>query len=140
MASQPEMRERGLEIPLLGVPLFSLLESAQVSLVLLVSLAEEIQSGGDGVWGEAAFASTGTDPNLYQLIPLSCSSGWLTSLFYVFCAHILFFPAICFETRQLIFPFHVASGDALPDSLTLLEDIHFQYMTAAARNLVKPFN
>ena len=51
MASQAEMRERErrLEIPLLGVPLFSLLESAQVPLVLLVSLTEEIQSGGDGV-------------------------------------------------------------------------------------------
>lgn len=36
--------ERGLEIPLLGVPLFSLLESAQVSSVLPVSLTEEIQS------------------------------------------------------------------------------------------------
>lgn len=107
MASQAEMRERErrLEIPLLGVPLFSLLESAQVSLVLLVSLTEEIQSGGDGVWGEAAFASTGTDPNLYQLIPLSCSSGWLTSLFYVFCAHILFFAAICLRRDTWYFHF-----------------------------------
>lgn len=46
MASQPEMRERFRNSTLRCA---LILESAQVSLVLPVSLAEEIQSGGDGV-------------------------------------------------------------------------------------------